>query len=151
MTNSSDLDKFLAPRTFSAYLFQPGKNVEVTVVMPDLRRAPRHCWGDWGPIYTIQMLPKQHLELHYHEVVQHLESVVHLSDCRLHLESPMLFMERRKYPFILSFEDVSRGMRFAAHMCHDGRICRAEITPTSWFGDVRPLFSSNSGNRVASL
>ena len=143
-----DFRPFARARTFHTDFLHGVVRYSVDIAIPDLTSNRRCCWGDWGPMYTVYLNPRQSITLAYRSA-SCSQGVVHvLRPATLRFDSPMFADERVRHPLVLSFEDEPRGLGYAAQLDPGGAVDSTVVDVKSPGRALDRLLFSPSGEAV---
>ena len=117
-SDESLLDKILSPQKVSLDITRAsGDTARLTIFIPDLREAPRSCWGDWGPMYTVEVPDGDRLTYELQGV-----GSGELDVDAVYVESPMMADRRLDVPLELRLPLASFGIQLYVSYAPDGWI-----------------------------
>lgn len=119
----------LSEKTISFTWNHENGSCRVKIELPDTRQNSYTVWGDWGPMYEIDINPKELIKISYDgNSLGTIESDP-LDLSRFHLNSPALWKQREKYPFFFVIPDKKRNMVFHLYSDVNGNISYVEAAP----------------------
>ncbi len=122
-----DRQAFKKAKNFQTFFVSETFHYQVDAIVPDLTKSAEHCWGDWGPMYTLTLAEEQTIRITYRSASRGLEATYELHPTYVELNSPMFAQDRDRFPFYLEFEDEDRGLRFMAYFNHEAELDHAEV------------------------
>lgn len=132
MQDEERLERILRPRSICLPAWGPGAEVtEVRVTLPDLRSAPRSQWGDWGPMYSVQVPAAHALQVELRLPGSQASTRHALALQRIVLESPMAARTRACTPLMMTLPLASPKGALTLYFDPLGEAARAEWTPAA--------------------
>ncbi len=96
------LDK-ICGRKFTYKWDETLHSTNVEIQLPNLQKLKNSVWGDWGPMYTFELIDEEPITISYNGKDRKLDQKLLL------IESPMIADEREKYPYYILVEDGEFG------------------------------------------
>ncbi len=108
--------------------------------LPKLSLETNEVWGDWGPMYEIDL--QGAVTIHYNEVRTKLDLK------KLKVETPISIVEREKYTHILNIEDKEKNLLFYLYLDKNYELTKVKVSrtvssPLLNKGEVPVLFKYN--------
>ncbi|MEZ6186717.1 MAG: hypothetical protein R3F62_17110 [Planctomycetota bacterium] len=123
------VDLVLRPHEFTLVIAGPwGQQLTLTVEVPDLRAAPRTCWGDWGVNYRIE-LPSERPIAVWADLGEGRRTRTELDLSQLYLESPVLAATRELTPLVMRLPLFEQQVCLHVHYDPQGKAARIELAP----------------------
>jgi hypothetical protein len=94
---------------------------DVKIKLPNLLNKKFSMYGDWGPMFSIEIEPTDQLAVSYNGESYNLEQKV------LKIESPMVAEERKIYPLFIVVTDDIKGMCFRVFLKKDLSFGKVEV------------------------
>ncbi len=116
--SASELVGLLGEKTVKFCLNSLFDKTEVEIKIPDLSQNRYSVWGDWGPMYTLQLNPKSPIRITFHLKDRSEEYGL---DCKtVQLNSPMLVDERKEFPLCFEIEDSAKDLKYHVFLDSSG-------------------------------
>ena len=127
MNRTELIERVLETHEISLVVTGPwGETSHVTLRMPDLRRAPRSVWGDWGPMYTVSLPRDRAVEVSVKTGGTRMPTPP-LDLDRLEIDSPRSASVREVTPLVLKLPLPTPGRLLHVFYGTEGRPVRAEL------------------------
>jgi hypothetical protein len=94
---------------------------DVKITLPNLLNKKFTLYGDWGPMFSIEIEPTDQLAVSYNGETYNLEQKL------LKIETPILAEERENYPLYLVVNDDIKGMCFKISIKKDLTFGKVEV------------------------
>lgn len=118
---------YLKPQSFQTVASIAQLEHQLTVRTPDLSANESSCWGDWGPMHTINLKAGQTIDIAYRALPDGDEQQVKLQPKSVSLCSPMIADVRKQFPYYLEIADPERGLRINAFLKPNGEFAHAHV------------------------
>lgn len=94
---------------------------KVRVWIPELAGRNHKVWGDWGPMYSFDLIPEEKIVIEQAGVSRELEQTT------LRVEAPMKAAQRKETPFFILVQDPARGFDFFLYLNKEWNLTKLEI------------------------
>ncbi len=122
-----DLRLFLTPKHFESSIEIAGHSYRIELETPDLSDCPRSVWGDWGPMYTMELDEPDCVHFGYRCEALSIAGRHPIASPTIRLNSPVLWARRQRTPFYIGLEDSASGLCFAGYLDRQGRPAELEV------------------------
>ena len=149
MKNTNLIERVLEARDFSLIVEGAwGEQRYLHVAIPDLRDAPRHVWGDWGPMYTVSLPHDRSVKVSLRTSSTGAVSREAVAEAHLEVHSPMLASARLQTPLVMKLPLRRQGLLLQICYGVDGKPATAKLSPLSSSAKQRPLYRSAASTGV---
>ena len=137
--NNAETKHFFSSKTFDAEFICGDLHYEVRVQTPELGGCATQEWSDWGPMHTCTLEADQRVHVTYRCVETERTVGYAFHPPTIAVNSPALYTERQKHPYVIEILDTARGLKLIAHLDHDGEVDGAEVRRISADLDINAL------------
>lgn len=141
---------FFRPRIVTERFELRGRQYDVQLELPDLQKAPKRAWADWGPMCSCELGIGQTVRVTYTDAHSGEEAAYQITPPQLALNSPSSAAVRREYPLYVQVFDAPRSLSLRIFLDADGaarRVEAEECDPRVRFADV--VFREKHATRMA--